>query len=303
MRSKLLLSAIIVLVFVGSHLARKLLSEPPGGDPPEGRDCPRIVSMAPSITETLFALGLGDRVVGVTQYCDYPPEATTRTCVGGYHNPNFEAVVALKPDLVVMLDGSAASRRAFRKLGLNTLAVCHKQVEGILASIAELGRRCGAEQQATRILEDLRWRMRRIEQKTAQQPRPRVMVVVGRTLGSGGLEDVYIAAGDGHLDRIVALAGGENAYRQGTVRFPVVSKEAVMYINPQVIVDLVREESVKKLGREAILADWQQLAEVEAVRTGRVYLIDHDRATRPGPGFILLVEQLARRFHPRLDWQ
>ena len=104
MRSKVVLAILIVLVFGASYLAKGLLARPEAKLARPSGDYERIVSMAPSITETLFALGLDDRVVGVTQYCDYPPEAQSKPCVGGYLNPNYEAVVSLRPDLVITLD-------------------------------------------------------------------------------------------------------------------------------------------------------------------------------------------------------
>ena len=117
-----------------------------------------------------------------------------------------------------------------------------------------------------------------------------------------GIEDVYVAGRDGHIDRIIELAGGRNALDEGSARFPVVSSEGILKIDPEVIVDLVPGLSGTELDRRTIRADWNQLAHVEAVRTGRVYVIDDDYAYVPGPRFILLVEKLARLIHPEVDW-
>jgi len=302
MRNRLLLTAAIVLVFAASLLAKRLLGHP--GTGPAGRPGPsrRIVSTAPSITETLFALGLGDRVVGVTRFCNYPAEAKDRPRVGGNLDPNFEAVVALRPDLVVTLIENQHSRRAFSKLGIATLPVNHQTIDGILESIPAIGAACGAGQRGEQLAAELRCRMQAIRGKTAALPRWRVMTAVDRTLGCGRLEDVYIAGRDGHLDRLVELAGGRNAYRQGTVRFPVVSTEGILRLNPEVIIDIVPERQAAKLGKETIAADWRQVAEVDAVRNGRVYVLADDRASIPGPAFIRTVEQLARLIHPDVEW-
>lgn len=303
MRDKLLLAAIILVIFAGSFLGKGLLGKAAREATPQPRDCRRIVSMAPSITETLFALGLGRRVVGVTRYCDYPPEAKTRTKVGGYHNPNFEAIVALRPDLVVILEGHRQSQPAFDRLGLQTLVVCHKNIAGILDSITEIGRACGAEAKAQQIVADIQARIARIRQKTGDLPRPRVMFAIERTVGSGKLADVYVAGTGGFFDEILALAGGENACPESLVRFPVVSAEGILSIDPEVIIDMTSGLAAGQVDKQAMLADWQQVADVEAVRHGRVYAFDQDYAFVPGPRFILLVEELARLLHPQSDWR
>jgi iron complex transport system substrate-binding protein len=297
------LIVILIVVFGASFLAKGLLVVPPRENELGSRDYRRIISLAPSVTETLFALGLGDRIVGVTQYCDYPPEALEKAKVGGFHNPNFEAVMALRPDLVVMLEAEAQPRQVFDKLGVDTLLMHHKSIDGILDSIALLGSTFGAEARAQEITSDIRARLERIELKTAGRARPTVMFSIDRTLGTGRLEDVYIAGCDGHIDRIVELAGGRNVYQQGAARFPVVSREGMIKMNPQVIVDLVRGLSVREVSNEEVAADWGQLAEVDAVRRGRVFVVDDDYAFVPGPRFILLVEKLARLIHPEVDWE
>ena len=301
MRDKLLLAAAILLVFAGSFLGKGLLDEAARSDAPQPREYRRIVSMAPSITETLFALGLGRRVVGVTRYCNYPPEAKTRTKVGGYHNPNFEAIVSLRADLVLILEGHRQSQPAFDRLGLRTLAVRHTNVAGILDSITQIGRACGAGAKARQIVTDIRARIARIRQKTSALPRLRVMFAIERTVGSGKLADVYVAGTGGFFDEILALAGGENACPESSVRFPVVSAEGIMSIDPDVIIDMTSGLSAGQVDKQTLLADWQQVAQVEAVRNGRVYALDQDYAFVPGPRFILLVEELARLLHPCIE--
>ncbi len=300
--SKIVLAAIVVFVFAGSYLARQWIERAEAEAPQRLGRAERIVSMAPSITETLYALGLGDRVVGVTRFCNYPTEVNEKPRIGGYFDPNFEAIVGTRPDLVVILEGQEQNQAAFAKLGLPTLTVCHLNIDGILDSITALGGAAGAAPRADEIVGDIRRRLERIEQKTAGRPRPRVLFSIDRTLGTGGIEDVYIAGHDGHIDRTIELAGGRNAFEAGLARFPQVSSEGILNMDPEVIVDLVPGLSARKLDQETIRADWDQLSRVEAVRSGRVYVIDDDYAFVPGPRFILLVEKLARLLHPEVDW-
>ena len=302
MQTRLILAALIALSFAGSHLARQHL-EQAGPTPVDPRQCGRIVSMAPSVTETLFALGLGDRVVGVTRFCKYPPEVEGRATIGGYHDPNFEAIVALRPDLVVMLVEHRQLLPAFRKLGLSTCEVNHQTIDGVLESFTAIGRACGEEERAARVRGEMERRLERVGRKTAGLPRPRVLFAIDRILGTGRLETVYIAGPDGFFDKMIDLAGGQNAYQGGKVRFPVVSSEGILRINPEVIIDMVSGMSQRRPDEPAILADWQQLSGVDAVRHGRVYVVAEQYAFVPGPRLVLLVERLARLIHPELDWQ
>lgn len=303
MRTKLILTLIIVLIFSASFLAKARLAVPTSVEPLDARRAARIISMAPSITETLFALGLGDRVVGVTDYCNYPPEASHKPSVGGYLNPNYEAIVVLRPDLVVTLAGVATRSPAFDKLGLNTLTLNHTSVDGILDSFEAAGAACGASDEARRIVEDIRARIERIQRKTAGLERPSVMFVVERASEGGSLEEVCIAGHDGHIDRIIELAGGRNVYTEGSARFPVISLEGILKMNPQVVIDMCPILAIGRDDPEAVAADWKPYGQIEAVAAGRVHVVTADYAFVPGPRFILLVEELARLIHPEVDWQ
>lgn len=302
MHNRFLLAATLVAIFAGSFLAQQLLGRSEQAEPTDGQ-VDRIVSMAPSITETLYTLGLGDRVVGVTRYCRYPPEVQEVAKVGGYHNPNFEAVLALDPDLVVLLSGDQRSRTAFGKLGIKTLVVCHNDVEGILDSFRQIGHVGRAEADSQRMIADIRTRMQHIREKTAGRPRPTVLFAIDRSIRSDKLEDVYVAGSDGFFDSIIVLAGGRNAFPETSVRFPVVSAEGILWMNPDVILDLSSGVAQGEQGKEKMLGAWRQVADVAAVKNGRVHALDQDYALVHGPRFVLLIEDLARLIHPEIDWQ
>jgi len=212
--------------------------------------------MAPSITETLYALGLGDRVVGVARDCHYPPEVENvkkTGNVGGYYDPNLEAILALKPDLVVMLEEQAQALPNFEKLNLETLVVSHQTVNGIIESFRIIGGKCGKGPEGRRMARDFQNRVDRIRQRTQRLSRPRVLFVLDRTFGRGQLSDLYVAADDSYIDTIIDWAGGQNAYSRRGVRYPVVSTEGIMGLNPDVIVDLVPPGLAEKFGRNELL--------------------------------------------------
>lgn len=294
----------ILSVFTGSILANKQLSEPLRLEYTPRWECRRIVSMAPSITETLYALGLGDRVVGVTRYCEYPPDVQQKTRVGGYFDPNLEAILTLKPDLIIMLEEQAESMPAMDKLKLETLVVSHKTIDGIIDSFRTIGRRCGRGPEGGWMARRFKDRLERIRAKTQGLPRPRVLFVLDRTgLGRGHLTDVYVAGADDFFDTIIKLAGGRNACRVRSVRNPVVSPEGLLRLDPDVIVDLVRPDDLKKHGRRTIRADWKELSQMKAVYSGQLLIFEKSYACVPGPRLIRLVEDLARVLHPGVEWE
>jgi iron complex transport system substrate-binding protein len=299
---KYVLSAAIVLVFAASYVAQRGLDRLQPLEASSAGECRRIVSLAPSVTETLYALGLGDRVVGVTRYCKYPPEVKSKVCIGGYFDPNLEAIVALQPDLVVMLEEHQQALPGIQKLKLKTLVVCHKNIAGIIDSFRAIGGACGRVAEGWRKAEEYQQRLEAIQRKTAGLPRPRVLFAVDRLPAPGHLADVYIAGDDDYFDRMIALAGGENAYRSRRIRFPTVSPEGILAMNPQVIIDLLPNVALERRDEKSIAADWNELAEVEAVRNGRVFVFAADYACVPGPRFIRVVEDIARVLHPELNW-
>ena len=264
--------------------------------------CDSIVSLAPSITETLFELGLGNKVVGVTTYCDFPEAAKSIDKIGGYFYPNHEAILALQPDLVVMLSVHEAFKEHAKELGLGTLSVNNQSVKGILNSMTQIGGACGAADEADKIVSRLSARIERIQKKTAGLDRPKVLVSVGRNMGTGKLDDLYISGKDGFFNELIQLAGGVNAYTGQTSQFPSVSDEGLIQLNPDVIVDIVPDIDNFPITEKEVLDEWNSIKYVQAVKDGRIHLFGDNFAAKPGPRFILILEKLARVVHPEVDW-
>ncbi len=320
MRSKFFLIIVILFVFLACHVAKVWLAGA-GSTAAEKNETARqeyprrIVSMAPSVTEILFALGLGDRVVGVSNFCNYPAEAAKIDRIGGVMNPNLEAIVAIESDLVVMLHGNKAIYPSLERFGIKTLTVDHKTVEGVLKSIPTIGQACGNSSAARQMVDELRGRMDRVRRKTAGLRRPGVMVSVDRTLGTGRLENVFAAGNEEYFDEMIEIAGGRNVFGDQPVRYPVVSNESIIKTNPEIIIDIISSmndtssadgehsdaAAINEIKAKAS-ADWQQLPNVDAVVSGKVFCLTEDFISVPGPRFILLLEKLARLLHPEADW-
>ena len=255
----------------------------------------RIVSTAPSITETLYQLGCGDRIVGVSRFCAFPPEAKEKTNVGGFLDPNLEVLVGLRPDLVILLDSAGPLKDGIEKLGIPQLTVENRTVDEILDSFRVIGKRCGVEEKAEALINSLNARIARVAEHSKGKEKPRVLFVVSRLLGSGDIRDVYVAADDGYFSRLIELAGGTNACPAGAETFPVVSVEGLIQMNPDIILDasFTTEPVDDGAADTSALNDWKSLNTLTAVKTGRVYQLRDDFARVPGPRFVELLEKMA----------
>lgn len=266
----------------------------------------RIISVAPSITETLFALGLGDRVIGVSRFCTFPEGVRAIPKIGGLLDPNWETVLKLRPDLVIVLSSNRDYIEKLARYKVPTFVVDHDNITGILKSFEEIGAVFGPEtlRKARLLHRETRQRLDHVASRTKGLPKPKVMIAIDRTRGGGKIQELYIAGNNPYFEEILALAGGTNVGRnpEGTA-VPRVSMEGVMRLDPEVIIDLVgsvnRHDTLgKQIIRDSI-SDWDAFGNrVTAVKNKRVHLVAEDYATVPGPRMVLFVEQLADLLHP-----
>ncbi|WP_309492925.1 cobalamin-binding protein [Candidatus Hecatella orcuttiae] len=260
--------------------------------PPE-----RIVSLAPSTTEILFALGLGDKVVGVDTYSDYPPEAADiEPKVGGFANINIEVVVGLEPDLVLATGGVQEKFvERLEELGITVIALSPQDMEDILNDIILVGEATGREEAAEKLVEELRQRIAAITEKTEAIPReerPKVYYEVWH--------DPLMSAGPGSFAHsLIELAGGVNIFEDAATKYPEVSLETVLSRNPDVIIITPPDAPMPGVSPEELKArpGW---SEIEAVKNDRIYQIHPDLLSRPGPRIVNGLEALAKAIHPEL---
>jgi len=259
----------------------------------------RIVSTSPSVTEILYALGLGDRVVGVTTYCHYPPEAARKPKIGDYLHPNLEIVVSLRPDLVIA--ESSGIRRAERlpSLKLNVLEIDDGTVSGIYESIRRIGAAAGVPAQAEALDASIRAGLDDVRERTARLPRRRVVFVVGRT--PGRIEGLVVAGKGSYLDETMRLAGGVNAFGDTIAPYSKVSLEDFLARDPEVIVDMgemTQTAGVTAEQKRAVVALWNQQGSLTAVKQHRVYAVASDIFVVPGPRVTEAAREFAKMFHP-----
>jgi iron complex transport system substrate-binding protein len=250
----------------------------------------RVVSLAPSLTEIVFALGRGDWLAGVTDFCDYPPEARSRPKIGGSMTPDLERVVSLRPDLVLATD-TGNPREALAQLArlrIPVFAVKPEGYAGILASAEAVGRALRAEREAVALVRDIRDRVAAISRAVAHRVRPRVLYLVWT--------DPLIAAGPAtYIHDLMEMAGGENVVRERSVPYPRLSWEEVVGAAPEVILVASHRDGPDGPSIGEVWRGWQS---VPAVRSGRIIAVPGDTIHRPGPRVVEGVERLARAIHP-----
>ncbi|MBI2868611.1 MAG: cobalamin-binding protein [Chloroflexi bacterium] len=255
----------------------------------------RIVSLAPTSTEILFALGLGDKVAGVTDYCDYPPEAKTKPSVGGYSNPSLEKLVAFAPDLVLVDDIHIKTvLPQLESRGITALGIDAESLEQMLEAISLVGSMTGKSKEAASLVQGLQSRIKSVTGKTAGLPveqRPTVFYPVW--------PDPLMAGGAGTLhDELVTQAGGRNV--AGSLSgYASISLESVLQANPQVMVASVGHGT----GEDApfqFINNEARLSGTEARKNNRVYQIDGNLTSRGGPRLVDGLEAMARLLHPEL---
>ena len=288
-----ILIVVVAGAFAGSFALKHSISGRPEAPTGPSGGPARIVSMAPSITEMLFELGLSDRIAGVTRYCVFPPEARSKPPMGGYYDPNYEALMSARPDLVVTLPEHEEVRQELRKLNLNVLTVDHSTVQGILSSLLTLGAACGCPEKAAALHESLGARIRKVEARLSGRPRPRVLISIGRMAGDSSINRITVCGRRGFFDELIGLAGGVNAF-EGEILFPALSAEGVLQAKADVIIDLWPDLKEKGLDPEKVRRQWTSIPGLAVP----VHVIGETYAMIPGPRVVLLLEDLARAIHP-----
>jgi iron complex transport system substrate-binding protein len=261
------------------------------GNAPPASAGERIVVMAPGAAETLAALGLADRVVGVGDFVTYPPALAARPRLGAYDAPDVERLLGLGTTLYVtaLSEAGAAARARLEALGVEVLALDTATYDGTLAGIERLGERLGARPGAEALTAGIRLRVEAVRRGAAALPRRRVLCAVGR-------DPLYAAGPGSHLDELLRAAGGENVLADAGAPYVLASLEAVLARRPEVIVDL--SDNRAGAPRGAVAGDWGRWPFLPAVVDARVYQVDPVRLAIPGPRLAEMAELLARAIHP-----
>ena len=259
----------------------------------------RIVSTAPSITESLFALGLGNQVVGVSRYCSFPPEVQKLPRVGTYLKPDPEAIARLAPDLVVLERGATDLMGRLNALHIAFVEVPHDTLDDIYNEIQIIAKAAGVPERGTALVAQIKASLASIQIKAKALPSPPVIVIVDRKQGT--LSDMVAVGAGNYVNRILEIAGADNVLAMPNLpHYPHISLETVIRENPDVIVDLSGTQETpeaQEASRASAISLWKEHTELKAVRDGRVYAGTSNVLVVPGPRTPLATQRLFDYIH------
>jgi iron complex transport system substrate-binding protein len=253
----------------------------------------RIVSIIPSVTEMLFAMGAGPRVVGVSNFDRYPPEALTRTKVGGLLDPDIERIILLKPDLVVVYGTQSDLRTQMERAGIPVFLYQHSGLPDITQTIRALGARIGEMKRSDDLAARIEGEIEAVRTRVGKRPRPRTLLVFGRDAET--LRGIYASGAVGFLHDALEAAGGTNVFADVQRQSIQATSELAIARAPDVIIE-IGADTASTSGRN--LAAWSSLGSIPAVRNKRVYLLTGDGMMNPGPRISDAVRRMAEVLHP-----
>ena len=259
----------------------------------------RIVSTAPSITEALFALGLGSDVIGVSRYCDFPPEVQKLPKVGTYIKPDPEAIARLAPDLVILQGNPTELTNRLNALHISFAEVPHGTLNDVFTGIEIIAKAAGVAERADPLVRKIQGGLDAIQSKAKTLSSPRVLVIMDRRQGM--LTDLIAIGPSNYVNQIMEIAGGINVLaKPGLPQYPRISMETVLRENPDIILDLSgtqESEEQRQAARAATLALWRQNGELTAVRKGHVYVGTSNALLVPGPRTVEAAQRLFDYMH------
>lgn len=258
---------------------------------PEG-----IISMAPHHTETLFALGQGHRVIGVSRYCDYPPQIANLPKLGDYLNPDYEKIALLRPALI-LTGGKHEKLSNFAAMKeIPVLSLHMDSLATIDEGIAAIGVALGCEAQAKQLRAHIKSQLDELRRAVKDLPRPKVLVINNRV--NHDLNSLFTIGPESFLSELIDVAGGDNIFNDSSRTYFEASKETVVLRAPEVIIEFHAWEDLSETELEAYRDDWDRMPTLPAVKNGRIYTLTETYALRPGPRVALTASKMAQLFHP-----
>ena len=249
----------------------------------------RIICVAPSVTEIVFALGYGKKVIGVSDFSTYPPQAKEKVSIGGMFNPNRERIIALQPDLVIIQGQHDSVAKFCRKQGIRLLSVEIDRLKDIPAAIFSLGQELNAESQAAKLAKEVKDGLDAVKAKIQGLPTRKVFLSLAHT--PGDLTGLMTTGPGTFLHELIEIAGGENIFADASGTYPQISKESLIKRQPEVLIEaLPGGISDRKL--RLLRKDWGRLSILPAVRKGNIHFLTDDFLLIPS----VRITQTARRF-------
>ena len=266
-----------------------------GAQQQQQRPPQRIISFIPALTEMLFAIGAGPRVVAVGSFDEYPPEVKKLERVGALLDPDLERILSLKPDLVTVYGSQADLQRQLDRAGIPTFQYRHAGLVDVAKTIRELGTQVGQLKEAEALTTSIQQHLDRIRQRVSGRPRPRTMIVFGRE--ALALRGIYASGGRGFLHDMLMAAGGDNIFADVQRESIQATSELILARRPEAIIEL-RVGDMPPDQQTKEIEVWNRLSSVPAVQSKRVFFLTDARTVVPGPRVAEGTELLARALHP-----
>jgi iron complex transport system substrate-binding protein len=279
--------AVLAVAAPGRDTARAAQTAPPK----------RIISLVPALTEMVFAMGAGDRVIAVSSYDDTPPQVQSLPRVGALLDPDVERIITLRPDLVLVYGSQTDLMTQLTRASIAYFDYRHAGLAGVTSTIRAIGQRIGRAKEAEGVASGIEGRLAAIRQRTATLTKPRTLLIFGRERGA--LRNIYASGGRGFLHDMLVAAGGVNVFADVAAESVQASTEMILTRAPDVIIELRTAEMLEADDRAQELTVWSALASLPAVRNRRVHLLTRKGLAVPGPGVADSTEEFTKVLHPR----
>ncbi len=262
----------------------------------------RIISLTPSITETLFTIGAGEQVIGRTKYCLYPPEAKTLQTLGGYFDLELEKVLKMKPDLVVMMKGAHSVEAQLKQLNINVLSYQMESISDIREVIKELSSELQTGENGERALRNFDQEINTVKEnsKSVSKKGLSALLVMDRQIGN--FDEMFSTGPGTFLEELILLMGLSNSTNDADAPYPTVSLESIIKKKPEVIIE-VRTGTLNNMNisEASVTREWTDLYETFGLTPPKVILIEDPHLTIPGPGITESLKSLQHKLNEKLS--
>lgn len=267
--------------------------------PADAASAQRIVSIIPAVTEMIFAMGDGGRVVGVTSFDRFPPAVSRIPKVGALLDPNVERILGLKPDLVILYNTQTELKQRLDRAGIPYYSYEHRELADITTTIRAVGARIGSGPRGDTLARDIEREIAIIRASVSTLARPKTLLVFERDPAS--LRDIYATGGYGFIHDMLEAAGGSNVFADITQQAVQASTELILGRQPEVIIELRYGDTIRTSALPRQMQAWNVLASLPAVKNRRVHALVGDEFVTPGPRVVDAIRRLARTIHPEVQ--
>lgn len=243
-----------------------------------------IVSLAPSLTEVVCSVGACDQLIGVTTYCLYPESVKSKERVGGYLDANIERVVALNPDVVLVLPEHRDVRDKLVRLGLRVETIRNYHVSDIPKAVHTIGKLAGKAEQGESLANDLEKEL--VSLSKPNEKGPKVLMVLGHGQADSEIKDIFVVGRQGFLNQLLVAGGARNAWKEDKPFFPKVGQEGLLMLDPDIIIELIPEIEVSEETITNKKKAWSAIPHLKALKKGRYHVISSDHVLQAGPRFL-----------------